>query len=377
MHVDRSTVARWERGEAEPQPWQRPKLAALLAVSATELDGLLADESADPKRLVDGSEIGVLAGDDERDALELIRRVQASDVGSGTLDRLEQVFDELAMRYPVVAPGELLAEVRRYSGYVAELLGARSTLAQHRRLLVLGGWLSLLAATVHIDLRQDRWATARLRTAETLAGEADVPEIRAWCFETDAWRALTSGDHSRAVRLSQVAQGLAPVGSSVAIQATAQEGRARARLGQVDETYAAIDRVQRLASGLVTPVRPEHHYRYDPAKAIAYSATTLAWLRDPAAEGFAREVIARLSPSPDSARWPRRVAMATLDLALVLVSQDRLDEACAVALDALRSGRVVPSNHWRAWEVVTAVRARGLPEADLLRDAYQAMIVDR
>ena|SRR5947207_15203762 len=38
LGVDRTTVVRWERAESEPQPWQRPKLAALLKVSPEELD---------------------------------------------------------------------------------------------------------------------------------------------------------------------------------------------------------------------------------------------------------------------------------------------------------------------------------------------------
>jgi transcriptional regulator with XRE-family HTH domain len=41
MNVDRSTVARWERGTCEPQPYVRPKLAQVLQVTPLELDGLL------------------------------------------------------------------------------------------------------------------------------------------------------------------------------------------------------------------------------------------------------------------------------------------------------------------------------------------------
>jgi len=40
--VERTTVARWERGEAEPLPWLRPKLASALRVSADRLEELLA-----------------------------------------------------------------------------------------------------------------------------------------------------------------------------------------------------------------------------------------------------------------------------------------------------------------------------------------------
>ncbi len=67
------------------------------------------------------------------------------------------------------------------------------------------------------------------------------------------------------------------------------------------------------------------------------------------------------------------VASANLDLALALLVTDRLDEACESAQRAIVSGRVVPSNHWRALEVVNAVEARELPEATDLREAYEEM----
>lgn len=315
-----------------------------------------------------------LADDDETGAWELARRVQASDVGAATLDRLERAFDELATSYPNTPPQELLKRVRRHSSYVTSLLDGKKTLAEHRRLLVVGSWLSLLGATLHIDLEQDHAATARLRTAVLLAQETEHREIEAWCYETEAWRVLTDGDYLRAVELSQVAQSIAPAGTSALIQATAQEGRARARLGHAKETYAAIEQVQTMSAALPAADRhKEHHYQYDPSKLISYTATTLAWLGDGAAEPYAREVIARLSPSDDVTRWPRRVASANIDLALVLLTQNRLDEACNSAQKAILSGRVVPSNRWRALEVIKAVEERDLPEASDLREAYEGL----
>lgn len=44
MHVDRSTVVRWEAGEREPQPYVQPKMAKLLAVSSAALGELLAEK---------------------------------------------------------------------------------------------------------------------------------------------------------------------------------------------------------------------------------------------------------------------------------------------------------------------------------------------
>jgi len=45
--VERSTVVRWESGDNEPRPWQRPKLAAILKVSLDEVDELLTAQTMD------------------------------------------------------------------------------------------------------------------------------------------------------------------------------------------------------------------------------------------------------------------------------------------------------------------------------------------
>jgi hypothetical protein len=315
--------------------------------------------------------------DDEIAALELLRRVGASDVGAETVDCLELVVDDLAVAYPGTSPAELVARVRRYLTYVEGLMDARKTLAEHRRLIVIGGWLSLLAATCHIDLHQLRAASARLRAAAQLAEHAEHPEIAAWCLETQAWQMLTAGDLPRALVLAQGAQELAPRGSSAFIQATAQEARVWARLGNKANTYDALERTARLVSPLPTPERPEHHYRYDPAKSDAYVATTLSWLGDSAAEPYARQVLARLESAAGSHPRPRRAASARLDLALALLAANKPDEAAHATLTAVASGRLVPSNYWRAAEVITAVEARQVPEADELREAYSELCGSR
>ncbi|GAB3431033.1 hypothetical protein GCM10027436_04700 [Actinophytocola sediminis] len=386
--VDRTTVSHIEKGRtrADDAFWRLAdevsRAGGGLVAGFRELDAARREYEADVRSRelavarakadeFQKAPLGRSAVDDELAAVELARRVAASDVGEETLTSLELAFDELAMAYPVTPPAELLVRLRRHLTYVGTLLDSRMTLDERKRLVVIGGWLSLLAATVHVDLNQSVAATARLRTAASLAKHAGHDEIRAWCLETEAWRVLTDGDYPRALELSRAAQGLAPVGSSVAIQATAQEGRALARLHQPRETYDAIERVNRLVSPRKRPDRAEHHYRYDPDKSVAYVATTLAWVGDPAAETYAREIIARLQPVDGT--WPRRVAAAKLDLALALLVTDRLDEACDSAQQAILSGRVVPSNHWRAAEVVSAVEARRLPEARDLREAFEAL----
>jgi tetratricopeptide (TPR) repeat protein/transcriptional regulator with XRE-family HTH domain len=51
--VGRSTVVRWERGESEPLPWLRPRLARALKVSADLLDRLLAADDQPGNHLGD------------------------------------------------------------------------------------------------------------------------------------------------------------------------------------------------------------------------------------------------------------------------------------------------------------------------------------
>ncbi len=156
-------------------------------------------------------------GGDEHEALELGRRVAATDVGTETLGRLENMVDKLAIKYPVTPPQELLEPVRRHVSYVARLLDARKTLDEHHRLLVVGGWLSLLAATLNIDLERRNTVASWLATATSLARETGQDEIHAWRYETEVWQLLTDGDYRRAAELSQAAQQFAPRGSSAAI----------------------------------------------------------------------------------------------------------------------------------------------------------------
>ncbi len=353
-------ISRYLNGHQVPTPGMAARLDALLGAGGA-LVALAAASGRD----------GGQAADDEIAALELTRRATASEVGTATVEQIEQAVDGLAVAYPGTPPAVLLAQVRAHLGYVTSLLDRRATFAEHGRLLVAGGWLSLLAATCLIDLRRRAAALAHLRTAAQIAKETGHTEIAAWCLETRAWQFLTDGDYPRAAELAQAAQRAAPDRGSAVIQATAQEGRAWARMGAGPETRDALARTEALVSPLPMPGQPDHHYRYDPAKSDAYAATTLSWLGDPAAECYARQVLARVETTLDGPPRPRRAATARLDLALALTATGRPDEAAATTMEAVTSGLLVPSNYWRAEEVITAVHAQGIPEAAQLRDAYR------
>ena len=369
VYYSRSYIALIETGREHPSAEAVERIGRSL-----QDDGLLSALHRKVTSLGDSSDHDGLdsqTADDELDALELSRRVEASDLGAETLDRLHRAVDSLALDYAHIAPTHLLPQVRRHLGYVTQLIAVRKTVDQQRQLLVTGGWLSLLAATLHIDLRDRTAADAHLATAEQMARHAGHREILAWCLETRAWDVLTEGNYHGALVLSQQAQAMAPQGNSAHIQATAQEGRARARMGQPVETQDALRRMHQLVSHLPRPEQPEHHYQYDPAKSVSYTATTLAWVRDAAAEDYAREALAQMQSPADGTPRPRRAAAARLDLGLALLAANKPDEAGATAQDAIATGRLVPSNHWRVEEILAAVETSGVREASALREAYE------
>lgn len=354
-------VSNLRSGRARPSP----DLAAAIDELLRAGGALAALVPAAGKRAVPA------AADDEIAAIELERRAVASDVGDRTCVRLELAVDDLAVAYPRTPAADLLPRVRSHLSYVTRLLDGRATLAQRRRLLVSAGWLSLLAATALIDMHQDAPAVSYLRTADQLAREAGHAEITAWVLETRAWQMLTAGSYRQAAELSRAAQESAPAGSSALIQATAQEGRAWARLGDGRGARAALAAVERLVSPLPQPEHPEHHYVYDPPKARVYVATTLTWIGDRAAEPAAREILAALEDHGQAPPRPRRIALARLDLGLALVNSGKHDEATANATAAVLSGRLAPVDRPRIREIVAAVTSRAAPGSAELADAYQ------
>jgi len=110
LRVDRSTVARWEGGETEPQPWIRPRLARALQLSLDQLDHLLA--GADPA----GTEAG------ERMSYSLTHPGSADIVTVAHLRNQVQHLDEQYVHVPssslLAHAGQCLGQVRFLAAHV-------------------------------------------------------------------------------------------------------------------------------------------------------------------------------------------------------------------------------------------------------------------
>ncbi|GGT46891.1 hypothetical protein GCM10010176_107230 [Nonomuraea spiralis] len=74
--------------------------------------------------------------------MKLAQQLQASDVGTGTLEALAEAVDLLCRAYPVVPAGTLRDRTRKRLAQINRLITGRLTLDQHRDLLVITGWLT-------------------------------------------------------------------------------------------------------------------------------------------------------------------------------------------------------------------------------------------
>jgi hypothetical protein len=296
---------------------------------------------------------------------ELAARAEASDVGPTTLDLLDLSVERMARAYTRQSAEELLRDVRTSARQIGSLLEGRATLAQRRRLLTAAGWIALFAATLHVDLGQRGAATAARNVAGSLGRETEHDEIGAWVCEVETWTALVDQNWPRAAELATAGESLSPLGSSAAAQMAMQSARAAARLGEGPQVRAAL---RRCAAALDRQSRdrpPDHHFYFDGDKLELYTGTALAWLGDPAAEDHARHAAARSEASGQR----RRVTTAHLDLGLVLARLGRPEEAAHFGVLAIESHELVPSNAWRADELITAISGyRGVPEVEELRE---------
>jgi hypothetical protein len=142
--------------------------------------------------------------------LELVSRLQRSDLDQATLGALRIMADRLCSEYPFMPRDQLLIEGRSWLRRVVSFQGQRLTLNQHREILTLAGWIALLIAYVEYDSGDRQAAETTRQAALSLGTEADHPEIQAWAHEIRAWIALTTGNYHGVVTAARAGIEAAP-----------------------------------------------------------------------------------------------------------------------------------------------------------------------
>ncbi|PSK96201.1 transcriptional regulator with XRE-family HTH domain [Murinocardiopsis flavida] len=296
-----------------------------------------------------------VSAEQELHLLDAVRRAEHSDVSMGTIEILAVGVDRLCRAYPTMPGHELRDRSKALMDRALSLLDGRTTLSQHRELLVQVGWLACLLGCVHYDVRDHHAANTARRAAFRLGEQAGHGEVIGWSFEMDAWFALTEGRFEDVVAVAQAGRDRAGV-TSAGVQLVLQEAKARARMGD-DRAHEAIQHGQRLLAQLSKPDHPEHHFIFDPSKYEFYAATIytlLGW--DGVAAEHAAEVV-RQCEQPDGRRWPMRLADARINLGMLAARRGDLDEAVAVGSGAFEFDRRSGSMLSRASDLLSELRS--------------------
>ncbi|MGN6172306.1 MAG: hypothetical protein ACTHPS_05070, partial [Streptosporangiaceae bacterium] len=239
LACDDERIRRWETGEVRwPSPVYRRALSELTGLEPAEL-GFLPHDSHGQGR--PGALDTLRAEAEFFNTMELARMVTVSDIGEGTAEALQEAADLLCRAYPSAPAEELRVRTRQRLKYLAQLLGGRLTLRQHRDLLVTAGWLWLLLGCLHFDLGEREPAETARQAAYQIGQQTGSGQVAAWACEMAAWFALTEGRYTDVIDYSRAGQQLAGV-SHAMVQLVLQEARGRARLGQRREVRASLGR---------------------------------------------------------------------------------------------------------------------------------------
>ena len=223
--------------------------------------------------------------------------------------------------------------------YVQQLLQGPTRLAEHRELLVIAGWLSLLIGCLNYDLGLARHADTARTAAFQLGREAGHGEIVAWSYEMSAWFAITQGRLRSIPDYVEAGINAAPH-SSVAIQLAAQAAKAHARMGNRSEARRALDHGARLLSDHEHPSHPENHFVIDPTKWDFYAMDCYRIAHDDTHAAENAHEILRLSARPDGTdRSPMRASEAKLTLSIVSLRDGDIDSATEWARKAFSIDR--------------------------------------
>jgi tetratricopeptide (TPR) repeat protein len=278
----------------------------------------------EPPRRNGNAEIVSISG---METFEIVSRLHRSDVDNAPLEALRITADRLCSEYPYMPSEQLLMEGRQWLRRVVELHSKSLTLAQHREVLALSGWLALLVGCVEYDTGDRQAAETTRRAALSLASEADNAEVSGWAHEMRAWFALTTGDYRGVIAASQAGTELA-AHHGVAVQLAAQEAKAWARIGDRRQTEVALDRGRRLLEGMPYPDNLDHHFVVDPAKFDFYAMDCYRLVgEDKLARTLAEEVLRAGTDFDGTERSPMRNAEARVTLGVAAAREGDLEQA--------------------------------------------------
>ncbi|MBR7825827.1 helix-turn-helix transcriptional regulator [Actinospica sp. MGRD01-02] len=364
LNVDPRTVGRWEAGAAEPQPWLRPHLARILALTLEELDSILiaADEEpiaghlvvfpADPVqgpyrfgvRPAEGvaSALAVSIRQNDPSAVladaEYVRALAERSLVSASashewIDQHADVFEWRKREYCRNPPLKMLALLLGECREVQEVASHHHPAAIQRRLSALTSNYATLIADALMKVGEQRHASNWYSTATAAADDTGDALLRAQARAQAAMLPYYYGRVAEALRLTREAQMIARgrTGSPVAL-AAAGEARALARLGNSHDAEDALRRCQEAFEHVGEP-DDEVAFRFTERRLMLYLSGTLTNLGETRRASEIQHG-AQMRYGADGGIDP---VLIDLDQAICLVLDGAPADGCQLAQEVLSS----------------------------------------
>lgn len=347
---------KWEAGENRPDDFYGPLVAAVLGTVTSALFPPELDKQS--------AELDLLSATG-MNTLEIVSRLQASDVNDATLEGVRLTVDKLCSEYSRQPPQNLIAEGQQWLRRVVEMQEQRLTFRQRAETLELAGWLTLLVGCLEYDLGDRRAAEATRKTALSLGNEINNSGIMGWSHEMKAWFSLTSGDYRGVIAAGKAGEA-ASGNHSVTVQLIAQQAKAYARMGMDREMQETLERGRVTLDKMPYPENVENHFVVDPSKYDFYAMDCYRHVGDNSvARELSDEVIRVSTDFNGNARWPMRMAEAQVTLGVVAAREGDLDEAVERGRQALSGDRKsVPSLAMVSQDLATALNDRYADEPE-------------
>ncbi|WP_320068350.1 XRE family transcriptional regulator [Micromonospora sp. RTGN7] len=340
---------RWESGETEPDDFYKALIsktfgtvtAAFFPPSRPELES----------HFIAGTGL---------DTLEIVSRLQASDVSASIIEALRITAERLSCDYSHVQSEVLLVEGREWLRRITALRDSRLTLTQHREVLSLAGQVALLVGCVEYDMGLRQAAEATRKAALSLGAESGNSDVVGWAHEMRSWYALTQGQYRSAIVAAQA--GLEAVGPahSVVVQLAAHQAKAWARIGDRRQVEVMLNHGRDVLEGLPYPDNLDNHFVVDPSKWDFYTMDCYRHVgEDQMAATYAAAVIGSSTDPDGTVRKPMRVAEAHVTLGVVAARAGDLEKAIGEGRAALAGvRRSIPSLAMHTRELVHVLRER-------------------
>ena len=245
LHIDRTTIVRWESGKSEPQPYLRPKLARMLGVPLTKLEELLApaqpvgapDAAWEPSAAAN-SLLPTLGVDETAHAAKAL--VEASRYfDSKVVDYFRRQLGTCMVDDGELGPSKTLPNVLGLL-HTVERCAREVKPSLRRELLSFGACTAEFAGWLYRDTNNPAQATAWYDRAMEWAQEAlDLP-MQGYILLKKSQMAYDAHDPVRVFTLAMAAQeGPWQLPTKVRAEVTQQTALGLAMLG---EPIAAVER---------------------------------------------------------------------------------------------------------------------------------------